>query len=75
MKTIQGAEQGRPEPELATMTSIAKALGASLDALVPGVAASAEVVMRRVHADLEHLPTPVLEHVAALVSALARRKK
>ena len=75
VKTIQGIEQGRTEPELATMTAIAKALGASLDSLVPSAAPSAEAVMRRMQNDLQQIPSPMLEHVAALLHALAQRKK
>ena len=75
VKAIQGIEQGRTEPELATMTAIAKALGTSLDSLVPSSAPSAETAMRRMQNDLQQIPSLMLEHVAALLHALAQRKK
>ncbi|MEO7035657.1 MAG: helix-turn-helix transcriptional regulator [Polyangiaceae bacterium] len=75
VKTVQGAEQGRTEPELRTLSLLAKALNSSLDHLVPGASAiSAEAIIRRVVSELHELPQPTLEHVAAVVHALARNK-
>jgi len=75
VKTIQGAEQGRTEPELRTLTLMAKALGTSLDNLVPGASASSpEAIIKRVVAELYELSQPTLEHLAAVVHALAKKK-
>ena len=73
VKTVQGVEQGRTEPELRTVTRLAKALGTSIENLVPHTAPSVETVMRRIEADLRGLPQPLLEHVAAVIRALAKR--
>lgn len=76
VKTIQGVEQGRTEPGLATLTVLAKALGISFEALVPSSpAASPEAIIRRLQADLHEMPQPMLEHIAAVVHALAQKKK
>jgi len=75
VKTVQGAEQGRTEPELRTLTLMAKAFGTSLDNLVPGGGPSSpEALIKRIVSDLHDLPQSTLEHVAALVHALAKRK-
>ncbi|MEO7034456.1 MAG: helix-turn-helix transcriptional regulator [Polyangiaceae bacterium] len=75
VKTVQGAEQGRTAPDLRTLSLMAKALNSSLDNLVPGAnAISPEAIIRRVVSDLHDLPQPTLEHVAAVVHALAKKK-
>lgn len=75
VKTIQGVEQGRTEPELRTLTLLAKALNTSLENLVPGAGVgSAESIIKKVVAELHELPLPTLEHLAALVHLLAKRK-
>ncbi len=73
VKTVQGVEQGRTEPELRTVTRLAKALGTSIENFVPHTAPSFDAVMRRMEADLRSLPQPLLEHVAAVIRALAKR--
>jgi transcriptional regulator with XRE-family HTH domain len=75
VKTVQGVEQGRTEPELRTMTRFAKALGTSLESLIPvAVSRSVDTIVRRIEADLREIPVPVLEHLAAVVRALAAKK-
>jgi len=76
VKTIQGVEQGRSEPELRTMRKIAKAMGTPLDTLTgTGRKGSLEVVIKQITTDLRTLPPSVVEHVAALVRAMARRAR
>ena len=76
VKSVQGAEQGRSEPELRTMRKIAKALGTPLDVLTgTGRRMSVDALLRDLDADLRKLPVSVVEHVAAIVRALARRQR
>jgi transcriptional regulator with XRE-family HTH domain len=74
IKTVQGAEQGRTEPELRTVRRLAKTLRTSVDWLVHGsgnIARTTEATRRRIEADLRKLPLTTLEHLAAVVHALA----
>jgi transcriptional regulator with XRE-family HTH domain len=74
VKTIQGVEQGRSEPELRTMRKIAKAMGTPLDVLTgTGRKGSLEVLIKQITTDLRTLPPSVVEHFAALARAMARR--
>jgi transcriptional regulator with XRE-family HTH domain len=76
VKTIQGAEQGRSEPELRTMRKIAKVLGTPLDTLMgTGRKGSLELLIKQISADLRVLPPSVVEHVAALVRAMTKRAR
>jgi transcriptional regulator with XRE-family HTH domain len=79
VKTIQGVEQGRTEPDLRTLRKIARVLETSIDSLTGADAEGvrADVLIRRIQADLPTLPLRLLEHVAAIVRELAsqlRRK-
>lgn len=80
VKTVQGVEQGRTEPELRTMRRVASALDTTLDGLVnlakaqrPNPAPPVDATIRAIEADLRHCSPRVLKHVAAIVRALARR--
>ena len=76
VKTVQGVEQGRTEPELRTLMAFAKVLGTELETFVPrGTAGSTDAIIRRMKAELQELPVPTLEHLAALVHELATKKK
>jgi transcriptional regulator with XRE-family HTH domain len=73
VKSLQGAEQGWTEPELRTMRRIARALTVGLDALANSPSRlSRERLVAAIHANVALLPVDQLEHVAAVVAALAR---
>lgn len=73
VKTIQAVEQGRSEPELRTMRRIAAELGVSLDALLGSPRRSADAIIDEITKRLRLLSPMLLDHVAAIVAALAER--
>jgi transcriptional regulator with XRE-family HTH domain len=80
LKTVQGLEQGRTEPELRSMRQIARVLDTTIDALVDGgqmVSSTAprDALLGKVEADLRRCSPRVLKHVAAIVGELARRSR
>ncbi|MBI2896499.1 MAG: helix-turn-helix transcriptional regulator [Deltaproteobacteria bacterium] len=78
IKTIQGVEQGRTEPELRTIRRLAKTIRTSVDWLVHGPANTArqtEATRRRIEADLRLLSLSTLEHLAPIVRALAASQR
>ena len=80
LKSVQGVEQGRTEPELRTMRRIARVLDTTIDALA-GVAeptpaaAPRDALLRKIERDLRRCSPPVVRHVAAIVAALARSRR
>ncbi len=77
LKSVQGVEQGRTEPELRTMRRIARVLETTIDALAGGAepapaAALRDPLFRKIERDLRRCPPNVVRHVAAIVAALAR---
>jgi transcriptional regulator with XRE-family HTH domain len=80
LKTVQGVEQGRTEPELRTMRRIARVLDTTIDALVAAAepapaTASRSALLRKIEGDLQRCSPNVVRHVAAIVNALARGRR
>jgi transcriptional regulator with XRE-family HTH domain len=79
VKTVQGVEQGRTEPELRTMRRIARALDSTVDELIDGqrgspATAPSDPAIREIEANLRRCSPRVVKHIAALVRALARAR-
>ena len=82
LKTVQALEQGRTEPSLRTLGTLAEALSTTLPMLVTSGEDGGEdergvsvAVLRQARADLGRLPPALLLHVAALVRDMARRSR
>ena len=79
VKTIQGVEQGRTEPELRTMRKLARTLGTTMDALEGSAKKNAgrgpDALVAKIEADLRRLPPTLLHHVAGIVHVLVERSK
>jgi transcriptional regulator with XRE-family HTH domain len=70
VKTIQGIEQGRTDPEIATLRRVARTLAVPVSELVPDDPAFAARKLRRLHEELAQRPPESVAVIASLVHEL-----